>query len=109
MPQLLGDVPLVIRFKSPDTLGFVIEELAYYRREVWPDAEKIDLKAEPVQKEEVTQHDLEIEQAGLLAFWRWFLEWFPHTSFLTPTEALDWLIARGERGYPFPPKESEGL
>jgi hypothetical protein len=33
------DIPLVMRFKSPDTLGFLIEELARYRREVWPEAE----------------------------------------------------------------------
>jgi hypothetical protein len=34
--------PVVVRFKSPDTLGFLIEELARYRREVWPDAEPVD-------------------------------------------------------------------
>ena len=37
----LDDMPLVCRFKSPDTLGFLIEELANYRREVWPDAESV--------------------------------------------------------------------
>lgn len=37
-------VPAVLRFKSPDTLGFIIEELARYRREVWPDAEPVSLQ-----------------------------------------------------------------
>lgn len=32
------DATFVIRYKGPDTLGFLIEELARYRREVWPDA-----------------------------------------------------------------------
>jgi hypothetical protein len=35
--------PVVLRFKSPDTLGVLIEELAHYRQEVWPDAEPLDL------------------------------------------------------------------
>jgi hypothetical protein len=35
--------PLILRCKSPDTLGFIIEELARYRREVWPDAEPLTL------------------------------------------------------------------
>lgn len=39
----LLDYPMLLRFKSPDTLGFLIEELARYRREVWPDAEPLDL------------------------------------------------------------------
>lgn len=38
------DYPFVIRFKSPDTLGFLIEELARYRRDVWPAAEPLDLE-----------------------------------------------------------------
>jgi hypothetical protein len=33
--------PLVIRFKSPDSLGFFIEELTHYRRTVWPESEKV--------------------------------------------------------------------
>jgi hypothetical protein len=33
--------PLVLRFKSPDTLGFFIEELIQYRRVVWPQSEKV--------------------------------------------------------------------
>jgi hypothetical protein len=33
--------PIVVRFKSPDTLGFLIEELARYRQEVWPEAEPL--------------------------------------------------------------------
>jgi hypothetical protein len=36
-------LPLVLRYKSPDTLGFIIEELARYRREVWPDSEPVNL------------------------------------------------------------------
>lgn len=41
----LGDgmPPLVMRFKSPDSLGFFIEELARYRYYVWPDAESLSL------------------------------------------------------------------
>lgn len=34
--------PMVVRFKSPDTMGFLIEELTRYRREVWPDAEPVN-------------------------------------------------------------------
>ena len=37
----LEQVPLICRFKSPDTLGFIVEELTRYRREVWPDAEPV--------------------------------------------------------------------
>jgi hypothetical protein len=39
----LKDIPLVVRFKSPDTLGFLIEQLVRYRREVWSEAESLDL------------------------------------------------------------------
>jgi hypothetical protein len=35
------DVKILLRFKGPDTLGFLIEELTKYRREVWPDSEKV--------------------------------------------------------------------
>lgn len=35
--------PLVLRFENPDTLGFLLAELARYRAEVWPDAEPLDL------------------------------------------------------------------
>lgn len=38
-----GRFPVVMRFKSPDTLGFLIEELASYRRYVWPNSEPLDL------------------------------------------------------------------
>lgn len=41
--QDLEDVPFLIRFKSPDTLGFIIQELVTYRRQVWPDAEPLDI------------------------------------------------------------------
>ena len=30
-----------LRFKGPETLGFFIEELAEYRRIVWPDSEPV--------------------------------------------------------------------
>lgn len=36
------NINVVLRFKSPDTLGFLIEELTKYRREVWPDSEKVE-------------------------------------------------------------------
>jgi hypothetical protein len=49
-PAQLSDLPpLVLRFKSPDTLGFFIEELNRYRNAVWPDAEKVNLTQEPHQ------------------------------------------------------------
>lgn len=38
----LEDLPIIMRFKSPDTLGFLIEELTRYRREVWPDSEPVE-------------------------------------------------------------------
>ena len=41
VPGLNFDV--LMRFKSPDTLGFLIEELARYRREVWPESEPLVL------------------------------------------------------------------
>ena len=34
-------LPHILRFKSPDTIGFLIEELTEYRRIVWPEAEPI--------------------------------------------------------------------
>lgn len=40
------NVPFILRFKSPDTLGFIIEELARYRRLVWPASEPLDLSGE---------------------------------------------------------------
>jgi hypothetical protein len=42
-PAQLGDLlpPMAIRFKSPDTLGFFIEELIKYRRTVWPNSEPV--------------------------------------------------------------------
>lgn len=41
-PVGLEDLPpLAIRFKSPDTLGFFIEELIKYRRMVWLECEKV--------------------------------------------------------------------
>lgn len=42
--QGLEDITFIMRFKSPDTLGFMIEELARYRREVWPDAEPLEVE-----------------------------------------------------------------
>lgn len=41
-PAPLVDLPpMAIRFKSPYTLGFFIEELIRYRRIVWPTSEKV--------------------------------------------------------------------
>ncbi len=41
-PADMADVPpVVMRFKSPDTLGFFIEELTSYRRTVWPGCEPV--------------------------------------------------------------------
>lgn len=41
-PASMKDVPpIVLRFKSPDTIGFFIEELMKYRRVVWPNSEKV--------------------------------------------------------------------
>lgn len=39
----LKEIPLVVRFHSPDTLGFIIEQLARYRHEVWPNAEPLEI------------------------------------------------------------------
>jgi hypothetical protein len=41
LPAVLQAPPMVLRFKSPDTLGFFIEELIKYRRTVWPKSEKV--------------------------------------------------------------------
>ena len=35
-----------MRFKSPETIGFLIEELIAYRRHVWPDASDLNFDAE---------------------------------------------------------------
>ena len=43
----LEEYPLIMRFKSPDTLGFLIEELIKYRREVWPEAEELGIEDGP--------------------------------------------------------------
>lgn len=37
----LEEYAFVLRFKSPDSLGFLIEELADYRTQIWPDAEPV--------------------------------------------------------------------
>lgn len=34
-------IPIITRFKSPDTLGLIIRQLIEYRREVWSDADLI--------------------------------------------------------------------
>ena len=36
------NMPIIMRFKSPDTLGDWISELTRYRKKVFPDAEPID-------------------------------------------------------------------
>jgi len=41
--QALAEFSFLVRFKSPATLAFLIEELIRYRREVWPDAPPLDV------------------------------------------------------------------
>jgi hypothetical protein len=44
---------VLMRFKSPDTIGFMIEELYRYRKLVWPEAEAVNLDGVfPENKEE---------------------------------------------------------
>ena len=50
----LGDTEFAIRFKSPDTLGFLIEELIAYRKLVWGDAEPINPDA-TLEKEDASE------------------------------------------------------
>lgn len=38
------DEPLIMRFKSPDSIGDLVEELNRYRNLVWPDAPPLDYK-----------------------------------------------------------------
>ncbi len=38
--------PILMRFKDPDTLGFLIEELNRYRSYVWPGAEPTKLEGQ---------------------------------------------------------------
>lgn len=40
--ELDDTIELAVRFHSPDTLGFLIEELIAYRKKVWADAEPIN-------------------------------------------------------------------
>jgi hypothetical protein len=40
-PATMDVPPVLVRFKSPDTLGFIIEELIKYRRVVWPDSQPV--------------------------------------------------------------------
>ena len=44
--------PMTMRFKSPKTIGLLIEGLIAYRKEVWPDAELIDPDVTVVEKED---------------------------------------------------------
>lgn len=51
----IGDeLKLALRFKSPDTLGFLIEELIAYRKKTWSDAEPInpDVELEDIHGDE---------------------------------------------------------
>ena len=41
LPAVLKMHPMVLRFKSPDTLGFFIEELIRFRRVVWKHSELV--------------------------------------------------------------------
>ena len=38
------DIPMVVRFIGPDTLGWFIEQLANYRHYVWPDAPRVQIE-----------------------------------------------------------------
>lgn len=40
-PDDSGEWKIIIRFKSPETLGSLIEELTSYRRAVWPGCRKL--------------------------------------------------------------------
>lgn len=40
-PATMDVPPVLVRFKSPDTLGFIIEELIKYRRVVWPTSQAV--------------------------------------------------------------------
>ena len=42
-----ADIPVVARFRTPDGLAALIEELIAYRRAVWPDADEPNFDAEP--------------------------------------------------------------
>ena len=74
------DASIVVRFKSPDILGFLIEELARYRREVWPGSEKEDLENNLLRAALEKYADPD----------NWILrregpdEWFPPTKFSAP-------------------------
>ena len=46
--------PMVMRFKSPKTIGALVEGLIAYRKEVWPDAESIDPDVTVVEKKDIT-------------------------------------------------------
>jgi hypothetical protein len=59
----------LLRFKGPDTLGFLIEELARYRREVWPDAAPVDTSGGWPEDCPVT-----VCPCGSTRFWRTFQE-----------------------------------
>lgn len=50
-----GDVRFIVRFRSPDTLGFLIEELSRYRANVWPDSEPVEFE---------TQFDDDVKRDG---------------------------------------------
>lgn len=49
--SLKGLPPFIVRFKSPDSLDFLIEELARYRRYVWPGSEALDLANDTLEEE----------------------------------------------------------
>ena len=38
-----SDIPIVMRFKSPDSLGDCISALTKHRNRVWPDAEPVGI------------------------------------------------------------------
>ena len=45
-PAPIDAPPILIRFKGPTTLGFWIEELARFRRFVWPDSQVVNLSGD---------------------------------------------------------------
>lgn len=57
-------IPIITRFKSPDTLGLIIRQLIEYRREVWSDADLITGENRPPSRVPVifSRQDLDIEQ-----------------------------------------------
>ena len=43
---------LTLRFKSPDTIGDIIEQLVFYRKKIWADAPELDFDKDFSKEEE---------------------------------------------------------